>query len=52
MNPPMNRFILPLVAVVASLVLTAPVSPTRGAGAMKGQMLEPVVRITKAERVK
>ena len=26
--------------------------PTRGSGAMKGQMLEPVVRIAKAERVK
>ena len=26
--------------------------PTRGSGAMKGQMLEPVVKIIKAERVK
>ena len=34
--------------------LFAPIAhePTRRSGAMKGQMLEPVVRIVKAERVK
>ena len=37
---------------VAKAILTAPVSATRGSGAMKGQMLEPMVRIVKAERVK
>ena len=37
---------------VARAILAAPVSPTRGSGAMKGQMLEPVVKIIKAERVK
>ena len=26
--------------------------PTKGSGAMKGEMLEPLVRIVKAERVK
>ena len=33
-------------------ILAAPVSPTKGEGAMKGQMLEPAVKIVKAERVK
>ena len=37
---------------VAKAILTAPVSPTRGVGAMRGQMLEPTVKIVKAERVK
>ena len=37
---------------VAKAILAAPVSPTRGVGAMKGQMLEPTVKIVKAERVK
>ena len=36
---------------VVRAILKAPVSATRGAGAMKGQMLEPVVRITKAARL-
>ena len=37
---------------VVKSILAAPVSPTRGEGPMKGQMLEPVVKIVKAERVK
>ena len=36
---------------VVKAILAAPVSPTKGEGAMKGQMLEPVVKIVKAERV-
>ncbi len=36
---------------VVQAILAAPVSPTKGAGAMKGQMLEPVVKIRKAARV-
>jgi len=32
-------------------ILTAPVSPTRGEGVMKGQMLEPKVTIVSAKRV-
>jgi peptidyl-prolyl cis-trans isomerase A (cyclophilin A) len=36
---------------VVTTILAAPVSPTKGVGAMKGQMLEPPVRITKATRV-
>ena len=36
---------------VVKAILAAPVSPTRGDGAMKGQMLEPVVRIAKAARL-
>lgn len=36
---------------VVKKILAAPVSPTRGEGAMKGQMLEPAVKIVKAERV-
>ena len=36
---------------VVKAILASPTSPTLGEGAMKGQMLEPVVRITKAERV-
>ena len=36
---------------VVKAILAAPVSSTRGEGAMKGQMLEPAVKITKAERV-
>jgi peptidyl-prolyl cis-trans isomerase A (cyclophilin A) len=36
---------------VVKAILAAPVSPTKGEGAMKGQMLEPVVKIRKAERV-
>jgi len=34
---------------VVKAILTAPVSPTKGEGAMKGQMLEPMVKILKAE---
>ena len=36
---------------VVKAILAAPVSPTLGAGAMKGQMLDPVVTIVKAARV-
>jgi peptidyl-prolyl cis-trans isomerase A (cyclophilin A) len=36
---------------VVQSILAAPVSPTKGEGAMKGQMLEPKVTITKAKRV-
>lgn len=36
---------------VVKAILAAPVSPTRGEGSMKGRMLEPPVKITKAERV-
>lgn len=35
---------------VVRKILAAPVSPTRGEGAMKGQMLEPAVKIVKAEK--
>ncbi|HEY4070968.1 MAG TPA: peptidylprolyl isomerase [Sphingomicrobium sp.] len=37
---------------VVKQILASPVSPTKGEGAMKGQMLEPTVKIIKAERVK
>ena len=37
---------------VVKAILAAPVSPTLGEGSMKGQMLEPAVKIVKAERVK
>lgn len=37
---------------VVERILAAPVSATRGEGVMKGQMLEPVVKITKAARLK
>ena len=37
---------------VVKAILAAPVSPTKGEGAMQGQMLEPVVKIVKVERVK
>ena len=36
---------------VAKRILASPVSPTKGDGAMKGQMLEPAIRIVKAERI-
>ena len=36
---------------VVERVLSAPVSPTKGEGSMKGQMLEPAVKILKAERL-
>lgn len=36
---------------VVKAILAAPVSPTAGEGPMKGQMLEPPVKIVKAERV-
>ncbi len=36
---------------VVKAILAAPVSPIRGEGPMKGQMLEPPVTIVKAERV-
>ena len=37
---------------VVKKIWTAPTSETKGAGVMKGQMLEPPVKILKAERVK
>ena len=37
---------------VVKAILAAPVSPTKGEGSMKGQMLDPVVKIVTAERVK
>lgn len=37
---------------VVKAILAAPVSPTMGEGPMKRQMLDPVVKIVKAERVK
>jgi peptidyl-prolyl cis-trans isomerase A (cyclophilin A) len=37
---------------VVKAILDAPVSPTKGEGPMKGQMLDPPVKILKAERVK
>ena len=37
---------------VARKILDAPVSATKGEGVMQGQMLEPEVRIVKAERLK
>lgn len=36
---------------VAKKILTSPVSPTKGEGAMKGQMLEPTIKIVQAERL-
>ncbi len=36
---------------VVKKILAAPVSPTKGEGSMKGQMLEPVVKIVKAARL-
>jgi peptidyl-prolyl cis-trans isomerase A (cyclophilin A) len=37
---------------VVEAILAAPVSPTKGEGSMIGQMLDPVVKIVTAERVK
>ena len=37
---------------VVKKIFASPVSPTKGEGAMKGQMLDPPVKIIKAERVK
>ena len=37
---------------VVQKIYKAPVSATKGLGAMKGQMLEPQIKITKASRVK
>lgn len=36
---------------VVKAILASPVSPTKGEGPMKGQMLEPVVKIVKAQRL-
>jgi peptidyl-prolyl cis-trans isomerase A (cyclophilin A) len=36
---------------VVKAILAAPVSPTKGEGPMRGQMLEPAVRIENAERL-
>jgi peptidyl-prolyl cis-trans isomerase A (cyclophilin A) len=37
---------------VVQKILASPVSPTAGEGAMKGQILDPPIKIIKAERVK
>ena len=37
---------------VVKAILAAPVSPTKGEGPMKGQMLDPVVKILRISRVK
>ena len=37
---------------VVKAIFASPRSPTKGEGAMKGQMLDPVVKITRAARVK
>jgi len=37
---------------VVEKILASPTSPTKGLGVMKGQMLEPVVKITRASRLK
>jgi len=37
---------------VVKKIWAAPVSLTKGEGAMKGQMLDPQIKIIKAERVK
>ena len=37
---------------VVKAIFAAPVSPTKGEGAMKGQMLEPPIKIIKAARLK
>lgn len=37
---------------VVQAIFAAPRSPTKGEGVMKGQMLEPVVKIVRAARVK
>jgi len=36
---------------VVNRILVAPTSPTKGEGVMRGQMLDPVVKITKASRL-
>ena len=36
---------------VVNKILVSPVSQTNGEGVMKGQMLEPVIKIVRAERV-
>jgi len=36
---------------VVKAILAAPVSPTKGDGVMKGQMLDPPVKIVKAARL-
>ncbi len=36
---------------VVKTILASPTSPTKGEGVMKGQMLDPVVKITKASRL-
>jgi peptidyl-prolyl cis-trans isomerase A (cyclophilin A) len=36
---------------VVKAILASPVSPTKGEGSMRGQMLDPAVKIMKAERV-
>jgi peptidyl-prolyl cis-trans isomerase A (cyclophilin A) len=37
---------------VVKKIYDSPTSPTKGIGTMKGQMLEPAIKITKAERLK
>jgi peptidyl-prolyl cis-trans isomerase A (cyclophilin A) len=36
---------------VVKAIQAAPTSPTKGEGVMRGQMLDPVVKITKAQRL-
>ena len=36
---------------VVKAILASPTSPTKGEGVMKGQMLDPVIKITKASRL-
>ena len=36
---------------VVKRILASPVSPTKGEGAMQGQILEPPIKIMKAERL-
>jgi peptidyl-prolyl cis-trans isomerase A (cyclophilin A) len=55
--PAFDQYFAPFGKVVEGMevveaILAAPVSPTKGEGAMKGQMLEPAVKIRKAARVK
>lgn len=54
--PSFDEFFAPFGTVVEGMdvvkaILAAPVSPTKGAGAMKGQMLDPAIKIRKAARV-
>ncbi|MEO7240092.1 MAG: peptidylprolyl isomerase [Sphingomicrobium sp.] len=55
--PSFDEYFAPFGTVVEGMdvvkaILAAPVSPSKGAGAMKGQMLEPAIKIRTAARVK